>query len=668
LAQASVARESSCLQMIWSACCDWGGHLVDVESCVPAAPPAAAPSASPASRPRVEPERTGASSSNVKVSRDHGSHTDGKSIGGQTTIRSAHRQPALGFCGRGRRLVLSIEFQVLIVLAILTDIVAFVAESSIFHRKGEEHVPKWTTWISYATLALYVLEIVLKLLCFSLPLLVRDKWFLLDVVIVIASAALINGPGGIIVAARLSKVVFRSARCIAKGVRLALRLRPLRQAAMKQVSRKKSRYVDLDNNFDLDLSYVSTDLVAMGAPATGFVNSFVRNPLTEVARFFAFNHLGNFRVYNCCPEMPYPEEPFIQAGGSVAKFDIQDHSPPLMEQFVTFLQDAREFRRQSIVNMIAIHCKAGRGRTGALCCAWLLYARRRPTAEEALEMFACRRTDARPGGRPRGAETPSQVRYVHQVLQHLQRTDSWFRSPRPPPPVPAPPAELLSLSFEDGFFAHPEKLKRVRILVQALGGATPATETTLLETDGFDPTEAVVVPLSCVVVQGDVRISFFEETGPGGSVRGAPLAAPGSFHEAKGLLAYFCFHTAFMYPDTPTADMVDEDTQGTLRLNVMEIDKACRSVHTARRPGMFGESSGVALRFAGGRLPRSAPRVRSPSPSPGGSTSARCSSSSPAALRVMASAWDGQGHNASSSKDISAMNYSKQGCGSPISL
>jgi hypothetical protein len=28
------------------------------------------------------------------------------------------------------------------------------------------------------------------------------------------------------------------------------------------------------------------------------------------------------------------------------------------------------------------------------------------------------------------------------------------------------------------------------------------------------------------------------------------------YSEAKGLLAYFCFHTAFMYPDTPTADMV----------------------------------------------------------------------------------------------------------------
>jgi hypothetical protein len=340
--------------------------------------------------------------------------------------------------------------------------------------------------------------------------------------------------------------------------------------------------------------------------------------------------------------MPYPEEPFVQAGGSVANFEVQDHSPPLMEQFVAFLQDAREFRRQNIANMLAIHCKAGKGRTGSFCCAWLLYARRRQTAEEALEMFACRRTDMRIGGKLRGVETPSQVRYVNQVFQHLQRTDSWFRSPQPPPPVPAPAAELLSLSLEDGFFAHPEKLKRVRILVQSFEGATSAIETVLLETDGFDPTE-VVMPLSGVSVQGDIRISFFEEIGPDYSVRETLLAAAENFHKAKGLLAYFCFHTAFMYPETPASDQ-DEHAQGILRLNVMEIDKACKRVHTAKRLGMFGESSGLALRFAGGRLPRPASPARS---RPGDSSSPRCPSNSPTALRVMASAWNDHDHNAS---------------------
>ncbi|CAK0901088.1 unnamed protein product, partial [Prorocentrum cordatum] len=65
-----------------------------------------------------------------------------------------------------------------------------------------------------------------------------------------------------------------------------------------------------------------------------------------------------------------------------------DHSPPRMEQFLEFLADARDFKSESHDNVIAVHCKAGKGRTGSLCCAWLLYAKRRKSVEKALEMFA----------------------------------------------------------------------------------------------------------------------------------------------------------------------------------------------------------------------------------------------------------------------------------------
>merc|ERR1719356_1944783 len=112
--------------------------------------------------------------------------------------------------------------------------------------------------------------------------------------------------------------------------------------------------------------------------------------------------------------MPYPEEPFSQAGGSMSCFQIQDHSPPRMEQFLAFLADARKFRGESEDNIIAVHCKAGKGRTGSLCCAWLLYAKKKRTVQDALDLFAYRRTDPRMRGRLRGVETPSQVRYIRQ--------------------------------------------------------------------------------------------------------------------------------------------------------------------------------------------------------------------------------------------------------------
>ena len=77
----------------------------------------------------------------------------------------------------------------------------------------------------------------------------------------------------------------------------------------------------------------------MGVPACGFLNTLYRNPIGEVSRFFNDRHPKNYRIYNCCPELPYPEKPFR---GQVVRFEIQDHTPPSMDEFIYFLCDARE--------------------------------------------------------------------------------------------------------------------------------------------------------------------------------------------------------------------------------------------------------------------------------------------------------------------------------------
>lgn len=50
-------------------------------------------------------------------------------------------------------------------------------------------------------------------------------------------------------------------------------------------------------------------IIAMGVPATGFI-ALYRNPINEVVRFFNLRHEGAYRIYNCCPEHPYPHEKF----------------------------------------------------------------------------------------------------------------------------------------------------------------------------------------------------------------------------------------------------------------------------------------------------------------------------------------------------------------------
>jgi hypothetical protein len=65
-------------------------------------------------------------------------------------------------------------------------------------------------------------------------------------------------------------------------------------------------------------------------------------------------------------------------------------------------------------NVVAVHCKGGKGRTGTMVCAWLLYSKSDFYAEQVLKMFAHKRTDeaaAKSGDRV-GVDGPSQIRYV----------------------------------------------------------------------------------------------------------------------------------------------------------------------------------------------------------------------------------------------------------------
>jgi len=333
-------------------------------------------------------------------------------------------------------------------------------------------------------------------------------------------------------------------------------------------------------------------------PTVGFFNTFFRNSLYEVARFFKINHRGHFRVYNACPEMPYPEEPFKKVGGSMMCFQIQDHSPPRMEQFLAFLADAREFRGASQDNVLAVHCKAGKGRTGSLCCAWLLYAKRQKTVEQALQVFAERRTDTRIGRKLRGVETPSQVRYVKQLFQHLQRTDSWLHSPALPPPVPTPTATLHKLTIDGHFFAHPEEIKGLRVMVQCFKGCDNLTEPTL-ETETFALSD-LSVTLNDIVVKGDVRIALFADKGKGLSPREAMLAAPKNFNKAQGLMAYFVFHTGFMHGSGEAPPSSDSSCASTLKVDVSEMDKANKRIKTDKRDGRFNKGAQIVLDFSGG--------------------------------------------------------------------
>lgn len=174
------------------------------------------------------------------------------------------------------------------------------------------------------------------------------------------------------------------------------------------VSKKKRRFVD--DGFDLDLTYVDNAcrIVAMGFPSTG-VEAVYRNPMPEVQRFFEQRHQQHYKIYNLCSEKQYTLNDYFPL---VERFGFDDHNPCAFVMMEQFCRNVDAYLQESPENVVAIHCKAGKGRTGLMIATYLYHSGQAKTAEEALRMFGDARTHNH-----KGVTIPSQMRYVHYYEQ-----------------------------------------------------------------------------------------------------------------------------------------------------------------------------------------------------------------------------------------------------------
>uniref|UniRef100_A0A7N6ABY2 Phosphatidylinositol-3,4,5-trisphosphate 3-phosphatase n=1 Tax=Anabas testudineus TaxID=64144 RepID=A0A7N6ABY2_ANATE len=306
--------------------------------------------------------------------------------------------------------------------------------------------------------------------------------------------------------------------------RLAAQKKELEKVTRRMVSENKRRYQK--DGFDLDLTYVTDRVIAMSFPSYG-KQSFYRNPIKEVARFLDTKHEGHYKVYNLCSEKGYDPKFFHYR---VERVFIDDHNVPSLEDMLKYTASVREWMAVDPANIIAIHCKGGKGRTGTMVCTWLIDSDQFESAQDSLNYFGERRTDKTQSTKFQGVETPSQSRYVgyYEIMK------TTFNRQLPPPKA----LRIKSIRISS-IAGKTHQTSRVLQLDKrtALAGFSLCVVTSFLfflfEVFPDVGNNAVLISLENMpVVEGDVKVMFDSSAGLPKGYEDVPF--------------YFWFNTSFI--------------------------------------------------------------------------------------------------------------------------
>ncbi|KAJ3365542.1 hypothetical protein GGF31_008507 [Allomyces arbusculus] len=296
-------------------------------------------------------------------------------------------------------------------------------------------------------------------------------------------------------------------------------LNPIRTA----VSKKKRRF--RGDGFDLDLAYITDRIIAMGYPSES-VEGLYRNPLHEVVkygavfsiapaflstswlpltvpvgRFLDLKHRDHYKVYNLCSERCYDSAKFY---GRVEHIPFEDHNAPPFELIEVFCRSVQTWLDADAANVAAVHCKAGKGRTGVMICAYLLFSGHSKDPNSAMEFYGRARTH-----NGHGVTIPSQQRYInywHLCLRdHLTYTPTERYLTRIT--LRAPPGAATAAALSDTHSGM-----QVTVAAYSNGQRVFAFKNLPVILDPIDPyddippsTAAVPLPHPCRLM-GDVRM------------------------------------------------------------------------------------------------------------------------------------------------------------------
>ena len=147
-----------------------------------------------------------------------------------------------------------------------------------------------------------------------------------------------------------------------------------------KVSGKRRRYKD--NSYNLDITYITDNILAMSFPASG-MESCYRNKIGEVANFLDTKHPGHYKIIN----LSNRKYDYGKFKGKVDSYWWEDHHAPEMTVIFEIWYEIYSYVNKSPDNVAVIHCNSGKGRTGTAIACYLLYSGLFTTSDAAIDFY-----------------------------------------------------------------------------------------------------------------------------------------------------------------------------------------------------------------------------------------------------------------------------------------
>jgi len=173
------------------------------------------------------------------------------------------------------------------------------------------------------------------------------------------------------------------------------------KAVRKTISADKTRFEN--ETYDLDLTYICERVIAMSFPADG-VESAYRNSIYDVSQMLNENHKDHYLVFNLS-ERKYEYGLFNDKVYDWCGFP--DHNAPPLGLLFKIIKTIHKWLEADPLNVVIVHCLAGKGRTGTVIACLLLYGGLFNNASDAMKYFAVKRSNNN-----YGITGPSQIRYT----------------------------------------------------------------------------------------------------------------------------------------------------------------------------------------------------------------------------------------------------------------